>query len=157
MQKSSNKTPVVMLVVKELFAVCCTVRIQAISDTIQSDPTSATYSKQTVMAGIARKEIKAILFDLDGTLLDTEALSDKAILQAFGDSLPDHIRQERHLDGDRLPWEIKSQILGKRGEEWVPMVIAYAQENWGVAGGGGAAAPTCISQEASSMPLPPSV
>lgn len=75
--------------------------------------------------------IKAILFDLDGTLLDTEALSDKATLKAFGDSIPQQIHDERRQDGDRLPWEIKKQIIGKRGDEWIPMVISYAEENWG--------------------------
>jgi beta-phosphoglucomutase-like phosphatase (HAD superfamily) len=74
--------------------------------------------------------IKAVLFDLDGTLLDTESLSDKAILKAFGNSIPKKIQEERRQDGDRLPWEIKRQIVGKRGDEWVPMVIAYAETNW---------------------------
>jgi phosphoglycolate phosphatase-like HAD superfamily hydrolase len=71
------------------------------------------------------RTVKAILFDLDGTLLDTEALSDKAILQALGDSLPLHVREERRRDGDRLPWEIKKQILGLRAHDWVPLVIDY--------------------------------
>lgn len=90
--------------------------------------------------------IRAILFDLDGTLLDTEALSDKAILKAFGESLPAKVAEERRQDGDRLPWEIKKQILGKRGDEWVPMVIAYAQQNWGVA----------AETSSSGLPSPPS-
>jgi beta-phosphoglucomutase-like phosphatase (HAD superfamily) len=90
--------------------------------------------------------IKAILFDLDGTLLDTESLSDKAILEAFGDSLPEHVRAERRRDGDKLPWEIKKQIVGLRAGDWVPMVISYAQENWGVA-----------KDESSKLPPPPSV
>lgn len=87
------------------------------------------------------RTVKAILFDLDGTLLDTEALSDKAILQAFGDSLPKHIREERHQDGDRLPWEIKKQILGLRAGDWVPMVIDYF----------------LAGQTSSNLPPPPSV
>lgn len=80
-----------------------------------------------------RRNIKAVLFDLDGTLLDTESLSDRAILRAFGESLPAKIQEERRHAGDLLPWEIKKQIVGKRGDEWIPMIISYAQEHWGVA------------------------
>jgi pseudouridine-5'-monophosphatase len=76
--------------------------------------------------------IKAILFDLDGTLLDTEALSDKAVIFAFGASLPAKIIEERAAADYRLPWEMKKQILGLRGAEWIPKAIAYGQEHWGV-------------------------
>lgn len=34
--------------------------------------------------------------------------------------------------GFLLPWELKRRILGLRGSEWVPIVLAYAQESWGV-------------------------
>ena len=94
-----------------------------------------------------RLNIKAVLFDLDGTLLDTESLSDKAILKAFGHSLPVKIQDERRQAGDLLPWEIKKQIVGKRGDEWVPMVISYAQEHWGVA----------TSESSQDLPPPPAV
>jgi pseudouridine-5'-monophosphatase len=76
--------------------------------------------------------IKAILFDLDGTLLDTEALSDKAVLFAFGDSLPAKVLEERATADYRLPWDMKKQILGLRGAEWIPKAIAYGQEHWAV-------------------------
>jgi beta-phosphoglucomutase-like phosphatase (HAD superfamily) len=76
--------------------------------------------------------IKAILFDLDGTLLDTEALSDKAVLFAFKDSLPAPILEERAALGYSLPWEMKKQILGLRGAEWVPKAVRYGQQNWGI-------------------------
>lgn len=73
--------------------------------------------------------IKAVLFDMDGTLLDTESLSDKSILATFGDKIPSHIHDKlNHL----LPWEIKEPTLGKRGDEWVPMVIDYAVQKLGV-------------------------
>ncbi|CAJ1933390.1 unnamed protein product [Cylindrotheca closterium] len=68
--------------------------------------------------------IKGILFDLDGTLLDTESLSDQALLMAFGDSLPNTI--------DKIPWELKQQLLGLRGAEWVPIALKYGAEKWGV-------------------------
>jgi beta-phosphoglucomutase-like phosphatase (HAD superfamily) len=69
--------------------------------------------------------IQAILWDLDGTLLDTEALSDRAIFEAL--QIPAELRSSL---GDRLPWEIKEPTLGKRGDEWVPMVIEYAARVW---------------------------
>ncbi|KAL3934252.1 MAG: hypothetical protein SGBAC_009986 [Bacillariaceae sp.] len=68
--------------------------------------------------------IKGILFDLDGTLLDTESLSDQAVLMAFGDSLPKNI--------DKVPWELKQQMLGLRGAEWAPIALKYGAEQWGV-------------------------
>lgn len=95
-------------------------------------------------------KVKAIIFDLDGTLLDTEQLSDEAILQSFGASLPEHVREERRLAGNVLPWEIKQQIVGLRAGDWVPMVIRYAQENWGVASQDG-------DSSSNFFPMPPSV
>lgn len=69
---------------------------------------------------------------MDGTLLDTETLSDRAMLRVFGDSIHPSIRQELKEDGNRLPWDLKERIVGKRGDEWVPMVIDYATKHWGV-------------------------
>jgi beta-phosphoglucomutase-like phosphatase (HAD superfamily) len=74
--------------------------------------------------------IQAIIFDLDGTLLDSESLSDKAILQALDEHLPYRIRQERKEDNHRLPWELKREIIGKPGNTWIPIVLKYAQQNW---------------------------
>jgi len=76
--------------------------------------------------------IKAVLFDLDGTLLDTEALSDKANLKNFNGMLPPHVQDEIDKIDGRLPWEAKKQILGLRASSWVPILISYAQEKWGV-------------------------
>lgn len=82
----------------------------------------------------SKMKIQAVLFDLDGTLLDTEALSDKAMLHFY--------REERGLDADifnqlagqgyRLPWELKKRILGLRGAEWGPIVIEYAEHHWNI-------------------------
>ena len=76
--------------------------------------------------------IKAVLFDLDGTLLDTEALSDKANIKNFDGLLPRHVQEQLEQNGNRLPWEIKKQILGLRASSWVPMLTAYAKEHWQV-------------------------
>ena len=76
--------------------------------------------------------IKAILFDLDGTLLDTESLSDKAVLLAFGPSLPSEVLQQPPMSDFTLPWDLKKQILGLRGAEWAPIALNYAKVHWGV-------------------------
>jgi hypothetical protein len=78
------------------------------------------------------KIIKAILFDMDGTLLDTEALSDKAILLAFGSTLPSAILENPPMSDYRLPWELKKKILGLRGKDWIPIVKSYAVQHWQV-------------------------
>lgn len=76
--------------------------------------------------------IKAIIFDMDGTLLDTESLSDKAVLLAYGPSLPSHVLQEAPMSQWILPWDLKKQILGLRGAEWAPIALNYAKQHWGV-------------------------
>ena len=49
--------------------------------------------------------IQAVLFDLDGTLLDTEALSDKAILEFYRSrGLSDDIYNDLTSKVSRLPW-----------------------------------------------------
>lgn len=76
--------------------------------------------------------IQAVIFDLDGTLLDTEALRDEAMFAAMPSILPMDVL-ERHSEDRRLPWELKRQILGLRASDWAPIVLKYAQEKWGVA------------------------
>jgi len=79
--------------------------------------------------------IKAVIFDLDGTLLDTEALSCRAVIEAFAATnltIPPEILSSLEAGGFLTPWELKRRILGLRGSEWVPIVMAYAQEKWGV-------------------------
>jgi len=79
--------------------------------------------------------IKAVIFDLDGTLLDTESLSCRAVIDSFELSklhIPQKIRHDLKSQGDLLPWELKRRILGLRGSEWIPIVLGYAQQKWDV-------------------------
>lgn len=82
-----------------------------------------------------KRDIKAVLFDMDGALLNTETLSDKAVFRAFGDLLPSQIAKQL---GNCLPWGIKEPTLGLQGHKWIPLVLQCAQENWGVAAANGA-------------------
>jgi len=77
-------------------------------------------------------KIKAVLWDLDGTLLDTEALSDKANIKNFEGLLPPHVHEAFEANGYILPWEAKKQILGLRASSWVPLLTAYAKQHWNV-------------------------
>jgi beta-phosphoglucomutase-like phosphatase (HAD superfamily) len=64
-----------------------------------------------------RSPIAAVIFDLDGTLLDTETLSTAAmnqVLQRFGDNY-------------EVLWELKKKILGMRGDQWGRVVVEDLQ------------------------------
>lgn len=98
--------------------------------------TTATPPKRA-FSTTATPQIKAVIFDLDGTLLDTEALSCRAVIDSFeltNAPLKPAIRSQLKKNGDILPWELKQRILGLRGSEWVPITLRYAQEKWDWAG-----------------------
>ena len=78
-------------------------------------------------------KISAVIFDLDGTLLDTETLSCSAVLDAFGPSLSEDMRTMlRETENYKLPWELKKQTLGLQGHAWIPLVLEYGRKHWGV-------------------------
>jgi beta-phosphoglucomutase-like phosphatase (HAD superfamily) len=77
-------------------------------------------------------KIQGIIFDLDGTLLDTETLSDHAMFAALNISPNDIPHYNGKASDGRLPWELKRQILGLRSSDWGPIVMNYAQNVWGI-------------------------
>jgi pseudouridine 5'-phosphatase len=58
-----------------------------------------------------KTRIEAVLFDLDGTLLDTESLSTQAMDEVLGKY------------GKVSTWELKEKIIGLRGPEWSQIVV----------------------------------
>ncbi|CAM9497416.1 unnamed protein product [Ectocarpus sp. 13 AM-2016] len=64
------------------------------------------------MAAFSDEPIRGVVFDLDGTLLDTEELSSQSLQQSVGKF------------GKQFTWEVKQKILGLRKESWAPIVIA---------------------------------
>ena len=91
--------------------------------------TTSAHAPSLTTTMTQRRPVKAILFDMDGTLLDTETLSDKAVLLAFGESLPKEVFNSLN---NRLPWDAKKKTLGLRGEAWIPMVLEYGAKHWNV-------------------------
>jgi pseudouridine 5'-phosphatase len=104
----------------------CKKYMTTIHNTMAEDSSNAIDDNQV------KPPIQAIVFDLDGTLIDTEGLSDKAMLMALESILPKSIRQSCAQNGDLLPWALKQQILGKRGAEWAPLVLDYVEQVWHV-------------------------
>ncbi|EWM22825.1 had-superfamily hydrolase [Nannochloropsis gaditana] len=74
-------------------------------------PGGSASTSGSVRQGTITNKIKAIVYDLDGTLLDTESLSTEAIQAVVG------------AYGKTFTWDIKKKILGMRGEEWGRVVV----------------------------------
>ena len=82
---------------------------------------------------LSKQLIQGVIFDLDGTLLDTETLSDHAMFAALNISPKDVTNNINNDAGDgRLPWELKRQILGLRSSDWGTIVLNYAKTVWGL-------------------------
>jgi len=97
--------------------------------------TAASRGDQTEEVAKANKnKYSGILFDMDGTLLDSEPLGCKAIYLTLKPHLPRDVREEYERDNPHLltPWDLKQQTLGLPGDQWVPIVLRYAQREWGV-------------------------
>ena len=80
--------------------------------------TSSTSDNNDALVYSKTKTIKAVIFDMDGTLLDTEALSCRAVIESFaiiGLSIPQSFLDNLKQGGWLLPWELKRRILGLRG------------------------------------------
>ena len=60
-----------------------------------------------------KHEIRAVIFDLDGTLLDTETLSSSAIQRVL-----DSVGCEKEFT-----WELRRKLFGLRGPDWSAMVV----------------------------------
>ena len=59
-------------------------------------------------------QIDAVIFDLDGTLLDTETLSSSCLLLAL---------REFGVHLSEVRWDLKKRIIGLPGREWTTIVI----------------------------------
>jgi len=66
-------------------------------------------------------KVKGVLWDMDGTLLDTEKLSDEAMILA----IQDLFENCECPTLDDFDWPIKKRIIGTRSADWVPII-----ENW---------------------------
>lgn len=62
---------------------------------------------------VTRPQIRAIIFDLDGTLLDTETLSSVAIQRCL-----DSVGCEQEFT-----WDLRKKLFGLRGPDWSAMVV----------------------------------
>lgn len=92
--------------------------VQWISVEFQDESYSHSLALESGLAMSSSFELAGVLWDMDGTLLDTETLSDEAMLLAITDvynfSPPAHPPSQ--VD---FTWEIKKSIIGTRSAEWV--------------------------------------
>ncbi|GMH48202.1 hypothetical protein TL16_g00236 [Triparma laevis f. inornata] len=81
----------------------------------------------------SKPEIKAILFDIDGTLLDTESLRSQAILKALSPPSSVLTQISSHRSPPDLPWDLKRLLIGLPSygsptASWSPIVLRYFKE-----------------------------
>lgn len=81
---------------------------------------------------ITVSNIKGIIFDMDGTLLETESLGCNAVYYTLRDQMSEEAQLSFKQRNYRMEWELKQQTLGLSDRKWPPIVLKWAQQNWGV-------------------------
>ena len=73
---------------------------------------------------------QAILFDMDGTLLDSEVLGCRAVYFVLEHYMTQAAKDSfKHRDL-LMPWTLKQQTLGLPGPKWAAIVLKWAREKW---------------------------
>lgn len=83
---------------------------------------------QDILAKIASKKLDTILFDLDGTLLDTKALIDRSFIHTFNHFRPEYELSDEELDSFFGPTLYQTFSKYGKDEEEIEEMIAYYQE-----------------------------
>jgi HAD superfamily hydrolase (TIGR01509 family) len=73
------------------------------------------------------------LFDMDGTILDSEVLGCKAVYLTLEDKMSEVAKRDFMARDYRMEWPLKQQTLGLPGSKWAAIVLEWARQNWGVA------------------------
>jgi HAD superfamily hydrolase (TIGR01509 family) len=76
--------------------------------------------------------IQGVIFDMDGTLLDSETLGCKAVYLTLQDQMSLEARRAFANRGYRMEWPLKQQTLGLPGPQWATIVLEWARRHWGV-------------------------
>jgi pseudouridine-5'-monophosphatase len=95
---------------------------------------SATNShERKIMTSVqSLSNFKGILFDMDGTLLETESLGCNAVYYTLKDQMSEEARESFKERNFRMEWKLKQQTLGLPDRKWPPIVFEWAKKNWGV-------------------------
>ncbi|KAG7344795.1 HAD-like domain containing protein [Nitzschia inconspicua] len=72
--------------------------------------------------------IQGVLFDLDGTLLDSEPLGCRAVYETLKDYMSDQARKDFQRRDYTMEWSLKQQTLGLPGPQWAAIVLDWAQQ-----------------------------
>ncbi|KAG7370314.1 HAD-like domain containing protein [Nitzschia inconspicua] len=76
--------------------------------------------------------IQGVLFDLDGTLLDSEPIGCRAVYETLKDYMSDQARKDFQRRDYTMEWSLKQQTLGLPGPQWAAVVLDWAQQqHWG--------------------------